>query len=132
MALGAWFATSGIEKIFISGLDRFTYDIANYKLVGQPWDAVAAYAVPWFEVVAGMCLVLGICKRGAMLTIAGLVGVFAFCIGWAWVHQFNIACGCHGDGAKIQYWNKVGEFAGYGLVLTWLWWREKASKWENR
>ncbi len=123
--LGFWFVFSGGEKIFVSGLDRFTYDIANYKLVAAPMDAMAAYAVPWFEVIAGVCLIPGILRRGAILTIAGLVCVFAFCIGWAWVHQLDISCGCHGNGAKIRYWNKVAEFAGYFALLGWLWWMER-------
>ncbi len=90
-------------------------------------DAIAAYTVPWFEVVAGVCLVLGILRRGAILTLAGLVCVFAFCIGWAWVHQLDISCGCHGGDAPIRYWNKVAEFTGYFIVLGWLWWRERQA-----
>lgn len=124
IGLGLWFVYSGAEKIFRSGLDRFTYDISNYKIVAPPLDAVAAFTVPWFEVVAGLCLAVGIFRKGAILTLAGLVCVFAFCIGWAWVHQLNISCGCHGDGAPIQYWSKVVEFAGYFVALAWLWWAE--------
>jgi uncharacterized membrane protein YphA (DoxX/SURF4 family) len=121
VVLGCWFVFSGGMKVFGSGLDRFTRDIANYKLVGPPFDALAAYTVPWFEIAAGLCLMLGILKRGAILTLAGLVGMFAFCIGWAWVHQLDISCGCHGGDAKIHYWGKVAEFAVYFLLLAWLW-----------
>jgi hypothetical protein len=53
--------------------------------------------------------------------------VFAFCIGWAWAQQLDISCGCHGGDAPIRYWNKVAEFAGYSLVLAWLWWRESKT-----
>ena len=122
--LGCWFVFSGGMKVFGSGLDRFTRDVANYKLVGPPLDAVAAYTVPWFEIAAGLCLMLGILRKGAILTLAGLVGVFAFCIGWAWVHQLDISCGCHGSDAPIHYWGKVAEFTGYFLLLGWLWWME--------
>ena len=125
--LGAWFIYSGGVKLFVSGLDRFTRDIGNYQLVTAPLDAIAAYTVPWFEIMAGACLLLGILRRGAMLTLAGLVVVFAFCIGWAWAHQLDISCGCHGSDAPIRYWNKVAEFAGYSLVLAWLWWRESKT-----
>lgn len=124
VVLGFWFVRSGGIKVFASGLDRFTVDIANYKLVGPPLDAIAAYTVPWFEMIAGMCLLLGVFRRGAILTIAGLVLVFSICIGWAWVHQLDISCGCHGSEEKIQYWNKVAEFTGYFSVLAWLWWME--------
>ena len=140
--LGGWFVYSGAVKILGgaierftrdigidkivgpppgAGLDRFTRDVGNYQLVGPPLDAIAAYTVPWFEVVAGLCLLIGILRRGAILTVAGMVCVFAFCIGWAWVRQLDISCGCHGGDAPIQYWNKAAEFAGYFIVLAWLW-----------
>jgi uncharacterized membrane protein YphA (DoxX/SURF4 family) len=119
--LGFWFVYSGGVKLFGSGLDRFTYDIGNYKLVAPPLDAIAAYTVPWFEIVAGVCLLLGILRRGSLLAVAGLVVVFSVCIGWAWFHQLDISCGCHGGDGKIQYWNKVAEFTGYFTVLAWLW-----------
>jgi len=125
VALGFWFVRSGGMKIFGSGLDRFTHDISNYKLVSPPFDAIAAYTVPWFEVVAGVCLMLGILRRGAILSVAGLVCVFSICIGWAWAHQLDITCGCHGGDAPIQYWSKVAEFTGYFTLLAWLWWCER-------
>ena len=119
--LGLWFLSSGGLKLFATGLDRFTRDVANYQLVGPPLDALAAYTVPWFEMVAGACLVLGILRRGAILTLTGLVIVFCACIGWAWNRQLDIACGCHGGDTPIHYWNKVAEFTGYFLLLAWLW-----------
>jgi uncharacterized membrane protein YphA (DoxX/SURF4 family) len=122
--LGGWFVYSGAVKILGTGLERFTRDIGNYQIVSPPLDAIAAYTVPWFEVVAGLGLLLGILRRGAILTVAGLVCVFAFCIGWAWVRQLDISCGCHGSDAPIQYWNKAAEFTGYFIVLGWLWWRD--------
>lgn len=124
-SLGCWFVYSGGFKVFASGLDRFTKDIANYRLVSAPWDAVAAYTVPWFEIVAGLCLMLGILKKGAVVTLAGLVCVFAFCIGWAWFHQLDISCGCHGGDEKIRYWAKAGEFLFYFVALGWLWWGDR-------
>ena len=125
--LGGWFIYSGGIKVFGTGLGRFTRDIANYQIVAPPLDAIAAYTVPWFEIVAGACLLVGLCRRGAILTLAGLVAVFAFCIGWAWVHQLDISCGCHGGDAPIRYWSKAAEFAGYWLMLAWLWRRERAQ-----
>ncbi|HEX7260679.1 MAG TPA: DoxX family protein [Luteolibacter sp.] len=122
--LGVWFVYSGGQKIFVSGLDRFTQDVANYQLIRAPWDAIAAYSVPWLELIAGVCLMLGILRRGALLTIAGLVVVFSVSVGWAWAHGLDISCGCHGSAAKIQYWNKAAEFAGYFILLGWLWWME--------
>jgi uncharacterized membrane protein YphA (DoxX/SURF4 family) len=122
--LGCWFLYSGGMKVFGSGLDRFTRDVGNYKLVAPPLDALAAYTVPWFEIIAGLCLMLGFLRRGALLALAGLVVVFSVSVGWAWAHHLDISCGCHGGEEKIQYWRKAAEFAGYFVLLGWLWWRE--------
>ena len=124
VVLGSWFLYSGGLKIFGTGLDRFTRDIANYHLVNPPLDAVAAYLVPWLECIAGLCLMLGILRRGAILTITGLVTVFSISIGWAWFHKLDISCGCHGSDAPIQYWSKAAELCGYFILLGWLWWVE--------
>ncbi|MFT4176840.1 MAG: DoxX family protein [Luteolibacter sp.] len=122
--LGCWFVYSGGMKLFGTGLERFVYDIGNYRMLAAPWDVAVAYSLPWVEVVAGLCLMLGIFRRGALLAIGGLVLVFSVAIGWAWVHGLDIACGCHGGDEEIRYWAKVAEFSGYFLLLAWLWWME--------
>lgn len=118
-------------KIFGTGLDRFTVDISHYRMVAAPFDAVAAYVVSWTEVIAGVCLLLGILRKGAILTVAALVGVFSLSIGWAWYHKLDISCGCHGSDAPIRYWFKAAELAGYFVVLAGLWWVEKISPQEE-
>ncbi len=107
-------------------LSRFTQDVANYQLVTAPLDAVAAYTVPWVEMVAGICLLLGLLRRGTLLVLAGLVTIFAVAIAWAWLKQLDIACGCHGGDAPIRYWSKVLEFAAYYAAFAGLWWLENS------
>ena len=124
VGLGLWFVWSGSQKVFVSGLDRFTQYVANYQMVKAPLDALVAYTVPWVEIVAGLCLALGLLRRGTLLALCGLVTAFAVAIGWAWVHQLNIACGCHGGDAPIRYWWKVLEFTAYYAAFAFLWWME--------
>jgi uncharacterized membrane protein YphA (DoxX/SURF4 family) len=76
--LGAFFAWSGWMKAFHTGFDDFTRAVGNYQLAKPPWDAAIAYTVPWVEMIVGVCLVLGIWKRGALIVLAGLVACFAF------------------------------------------------------
>jgi uncharacterized membrane protein YphA (DoxX/SURF4 family) len=121
MGLGLWFGWSGYHKVFVSGLDRFTQDIANYQLVRAPLDAIAAYSLPWVEIVAGICLMLGLLRQGTLLVLGGLVTTFVVAIGWAWAKQLDIACGCHGGNAPIQYWWKMLEFSAYYVALGFLW-----------
>ncbi len=125
VGLGLWFVWSGCQLVFVSGLDRFTRDIANYQMVAAPLDALVAYTLPWVQIVAGIFLMLGLLRRGTLLALCGLVTVFAVAIGWAWAHGLNIACGCHGGNEPIQYWWKVLEFYGYYEALGFLWWMER-------
>ncbi|MGA0846191.1 MAG: MauE/DoxX family redox-associated membrane protein [Luteolibacter sp.] len=121
VALGAWFVFSGGMKLFVGGIDRFERDISNYGLIDAPWTQLAAVVVPCFEMVSGLCLLLGCLRKGAILVLATLVGVFATAIAWAWYHQLDIACGCHGGDAKIHYWGKSAELLAYWIILAWLW-----------
>jgi len=125
--LGVWFAISGIIKVFFTGLDQFTRDVANYRMVVAPLDAVVAYTVPWVEIVAGLLLMLGVLRRGAIVAIAGLVAMFAAAIGWAWSQGLDISCGCLGTAEAMNYWGKSLELTGYAVVLGWLWWVETSG-----
>ncbi|PAW75769.1 MAG: hypothetical protein B9S38_00660 [Verrucomicrobiia bacterium Tous-C4TDCM] len=130
LALGGFFAWSGWMKVFSTGLDNFTRAVGNYKLVNPPLDAVVAYTVPWVEMIVGICLVLGIWKRGALLVLAGLVGAFAFGVRHAWVNNLNISCGCTGnpDGTPMDYTMKFWEFGGYWAAILLLFWLGRKQK----
>lgn len=128
VAMGAWFVYAGGLKIFASGLDRFAVDIGNYKLVSGGMAVAAAYIVPWVEVIAGICFMLGVLKKGAWLAMLGLVGAFSVSVGSAWWRGLDISCGCLGGTEKISYWAKAAEFAVYYAVLGFLagvWWRKE-------
>lgn len=122
--MGAWFAYAGGLKIFGTGLDGFVTDIENYKLVPPTLALAAAYIVPWMEVVAGVCFMLGIMKKGAWLAMLGLVLVFIVSVGSAWWRGLDISCGCLGGSEKISYWRKAAEFALYLATLGYLAWVE--------
>ena len=77
LALGGYFAWSGWEKVFHTGLAEFTRAVGNYKIVYSPWDAVVAYTIPWSNLVEGnQKLVPDLSKltHGQSVTDA--------CIGW--------------------------------------------------
>ena len=126
--LGMWFMYSGGGKIFVTGLDRFTRDVANYRLVTAPLDAVVAYSVPWVELVGGICLMLGVLRKGTLLAMTGLVLSFCTAVGWAWSKNLDISCGCHGGDTKLNYWWKAAELTGYLLVFGYLWWMEPGRR----
>lgn len=125
--MGAWFAYAGALKIFVTGLDRFVVDIENYRLVSGQMAVVAGYAIPWIEVVAGICFMLGILRKGAWWIMLGLVAAFVISVGSAWWRGLDISCGCLGGSEKISYWRKAVEFAVYLAVLGWIGWIEWKS-----
>jgi uncharacterized membrane protein YphA (DoxX/SURF4 family) len=92
VCLGVFFLYTGGEKLF--RLDDFTRDVANYRMVMQPWDAVIAYTLPCFEIVTGLCLLLGLLVRGALMLATGMMLAFLVATGQAWYFGFDINCGC--------------------------------------
>lgn len=122
VTMGAYFTYAGGSKIFVSGLDRFVTDIGNYKLVSESMALAVAYTVPWAEIVAGICFMLGILRKGSWLAMLGLVTIFAFAVGSAWWRGMNISCGCTGGAEKISYWGKAAEFSVYYLALGFIAW----------
>jgi len=98
VALGLMFTYSGGEKLL--RLDEFTRDVANYRIVLAPWDAVIAYTLPWFELVTGLCLVSGLLVRGALACAVGMTLVFMLGIGQAWYFGLSLHCGCFRSGGE--------------------------------
>lgn len=130
--MGAWFVYAGGLKIFGSGLDRFVTDIENYRLVTGQIAVAGAYLIPWLEVVAGLCFMLGILRKGTWLVMFGLVLAFTVAVGSAWWRGLDISCGCLGGSEKISYWKKAVEFAAYFAALGWIAWVEwKSASQEN-
>ncbi len=116
--MGAWFLYAGGLKIFASGLPAFVQDIENYRLLTSPLAEVAAYLVPWLEVVAGLCFMLGALQKGAWMVMFALVTAFTVSVGSAWARGLDISCGCLGGAEPISYWKKAIEFAIYYATLA--------------
>ncbi len=54
-------------------------------------------AVPWVEVVCGVCLVLGLWSRAAAAALGALLVVFILLIVQALLRGLDVDCGCFGD-----------------------------------
>ncbi len=131
--LGAWFALSGCGKVFVSGLERFSRDVANYRILTEPWSGAIAHVVPWVEIAGGVCLMLGLFPKTTLRVMTGLVVLFAIAVGSAWARNSDISCGCFGTDAKMDYRWKAAELAGYLGAFGFLWWVEirKRAGWRD-
>ena len=100
VGVGAFFAWTGGEKLF--RLADFTQNVANFKMLMAPWDAVLAYTLPWFELVAGVLLLLGLWTRGALTVVAAMTAAFVVGISQAWYRGLAISCGCFGKSDEVS------------------------------
>ena len=124
VCLGALLLYTGGEKLF--RLDDFTRDVANYRMVLQPWDAVIAYTVPCFEVVTGICLLLGLLMRGALMVATTMTLAFMLATGQAWYFGFDINCGCFSSSDKPTLMPlHMAILAGILLVIVFLYVAER-------
>lgn len=77
----------------------FSFSIDKFGL-GLPEQLVLilAHVVPWMELLTGLCLVLGVCTRGASLVIALLMVAFGAGIASLLFRgQTNVTCPCFGS-----------------------------------
>jgi uncharacterized membrane protein YphA (DoxX/SURF4 family) len=106
IVLGGLFVYAGLTKA-LEPLD-FAQNIRNYRLVGQGLSFIAAVILPWLEILAGLALAAGVWKRGAALTISGLLVFFIVLILVTMVRGIDVDCGCFGA---------VSRKAGLGAIL---------------
>lgn len=140
LLLGGLFIWMGMQK----GLHpvEFLKQVRAYNVLPTPWMLnVVAAGLPWFEVICGLLLVLGVAVRGTLLLVLAMLVPFtamilrralaiqeakhlAFC-----AIQFD--CGC-GSG-EVLVCRKLLENGCLILLALWLLWRRHhAGCWRAR
>jgi uncharacterized membrane protein YphA (DoxX/SURF4 family) len=92
VALGALFIYSAWPKI--ADPPAFAQMLSNYRLLPGALVNPAALVLPWLEMVAGICLVAGIMRRGAALWIAAMLVVFIGALTINIARDVAVDCGC--------------------------------------
>ncbi len=108
IALGAMFFYAGITKIAEPA--GFALAVYNYHILPAPLVNVTAIILPWVEVIAGACLMLGLWIPGGALIVSGLLIVFTLALGFNLARGLDIACGCFSSSPaaeKITWWYLV-------------------------
>ena len=92
IALGVLFVAAALPKIVDP--PSFAQMIYNYRLV--PGGAINALALvmPWFEILAGLALILGFWRRSAAIAIGGMLVMFIIAIGINLARAHPVNCGC--------------------------------------
>lgn len=90
--VGLVFIYAGLPKLLEPC--EFARSIYAYDLFPASLINVSAIITPWFEVVAGLFLILGIYRRGAAAIITGMLGMFLLLLTITFIRGVNFDCGC--------------------------------------
>lgn len=97
---GAVFVLSGWIKVRDPSL--FLISIRGFHLVGDPYAAWLALALPWLELFSGLAVITGWGRRGGLLLLEVCIAVFIGAIGLALWRGMDVDCGCFGNLLKTS------------------------------
>jgi uncharacterized membrane protein YphA (DoxX/SURF4 family) len=122
VVVGAVFIGAGASKI--GHADVFAAQIAAFGIVPHALIAPMAILLPFFEVLLGGYLVVGLYTRVAALVAVVQLAIFATAIGSAVVRGLSLSCGCFGPGDRTTTsWPEVGRDLVFAAVAAFVAWR---------
>jgi uncharacterized membrane protein YphA (DoxX/SURF4 family) len=92
VVLGGLFLYAGLQKYLHSY--EFAEAVQAYQLLPGSLVGATAGALPWVEITAGLCLVVGLKRRSCLLLLTGLVAGFLVVIFITMARGLKIDCGC--------------------------------------
>jgi putative oxidoreductase len=103
LGLGFMFIASSVPKIRQPFM--FLGSVYGYELVRPKLGVQVAMALPWLELLVGVCLVGGVFVGGALLASTGMGVLFTFVLASALWRHLDISCGCFTTSlaGKISY-----------------------------
>jgi uncharacterized membrane protein YphA (DoxX/SURF4 family) len=129
LVLGGIFIFAAYTKLHFDGQWHlrdyyffFAMAIDSYHLLPLWAVEQAARILPWFEMLLGLMLVLGLWLRWTAAVTSALITVFVFAIIRAYLLHFEISCGCFGNNEPLTGWTifRDGCFLALSLAVTWL------------
>ncbi|MFM2241615.1 MAG: hypothetical protein RLZ97_470 [Verrucomicrobiota bacterium] len=115
---GLWFAWLGAIKLFVHGPPAFAKQVAEFRILMDPWNLPVAYLVPWLELIAGLLLLGHFWPRGAVRVLGLLTLVFLFANAQALYLGFEPDCGCFGSAFKLGLVPKLWLIGAQFAILT--------------
>lgn len=103
LIVGGVFIWAAVTKI--ADPLAFAQDVRNYRLVGQTLSFLTAIVLPWVELIAGVCLVIGVFPRSSALLISSLLVFFIALVAITMLRGIDVDCGCFGTfSRKADFW----------------------------
>lgn len=94
LVVGGVFIWAAVTKI--ADPVAFAQDVMNYRLVGRSLSFITAIFLPWVELIAGVCLIVGVFPRSSALLTSGLLLFFIFLVTITMIRGIDVDCGCFG------------------------------------
>jgi putative oxidoreductase len=127
VVLGGLFLYAGLQKYLHSY--EFAEAVLAYQLLPGSLVGATAAVLPWMEITAGLCLVVGLKRRSCLIILAWLLAGFLVVIFITMARGLKIDCGC---GLFFQRQVGLGAVAEDAVLLFWaagLYWWERSRKW---
>lgn len=103
LIVGGVFIWAAVTKI--ADPLAFAQDVRNYRLVGQTLSFLTAIVLPWVELIAGVCLIIGVFPRSSALLVSGLLVFFIILVAVTMLRGIDVDCGCFGTfSRKADLW----------------------------
>jgi uncharacterized membrane protein YphA (DoxX/SURF4 family) len=117
--LAAVFIYAGWEKL--GSPADFSESIASFSILPYSLINPLALALPPFEIVLGLAIIIGFQRRPALLALVALNVVFSLALGSAIARGIRVDCGCFGPGSlsTSEGWDLARDFLllAVGLIL---------------
>ena len=91
LIVGVVFLVYAIQKII--NPEGFAIEVRGYELLPDPYVALIALTLPWFEVFAAIGLIARRFYEGSLLAITGMLAFFIVLLGYALAIGLE-DCGC--------------------------------------
>jgi uncharacterized membrane protein YphA (DoxX/SURF4 family) len=133
--LGVVFIVAALPKV--ADPPSFAHMIYNYRMLPGPLVNAAGLFLPWFELLSGTALVLGLWRRTATVAIGALLGVFVLAISFNLLRGNPIDCGCFDVSAagksveerfRDMWWVIARDLGMLVVVAQGLWAENQAEK----
>lgn len=90
---------AGLVKVFEA--DGARTAILAYRIFPPEWAGPVGWALPAFEILLAILLLLGLFTRWAALFSGLLMVAFIIGIASVWIRGYSIDCGCFGGGGDV-------------------------------
>jgi uncharacterized membrane protein YphA (DoxX/SURF4 family) len=98
LALGGIFIYASLDKI--AHPREFAEIIANFAILPDFLVTLPALVLPWLELAAGLCLVVGLWTRSSALLLTLLLLGFILALGFNALRGIDLSCGCFSTSAS--------------------------------